>query len=1058
MATECETIRERFELYLLDELPPADADAVRSHLRGCPDCQSAMADAAAMLEAVDRSLREPAAPPELADRVLAAIDRRARRRRLRWVPVAAAACVAAAVVLSVWAPWAARPTKPALTVADLVGCRIEASRPTKGGPGGTGGGATVEGAPGAARGGGAPRFEVLSGRRIRLDEGELTLSVEPTGERFVVETPAGAATVLGTRFRVNTHPLEGGQAMRTARFVTMVMVLSGLVQFSNEYGTALAADGETVVAMEDAAPVKHAAKLANRFGNHYKPVPVNVKPAVPPYALPVDLDAADSLADILTKLRLEDKALLAKQGFSVYPRLGRENDDFVKFYGDLKKLEVPVYVTSDSVLHLYHIQFDKILKTAEETEFIPALEALLGSLDGHLTVTAMKDRPSPAEQSARGLARSYLHVALRLLTDRSDDRPLLEALRKDVEAAGRRSWGISGKHREAMKCFTNTNAAYAAVNGVPTRGKEAALRLIDVELAAIDATRPKANVLPVAQEVAVADELKLIAAHEGWSESPLFVWQEDYSQYVPRGHYTRSPALKRYFKSMMWLGRMTFLLKGGEPWGPGKDYLVSEEESRRQTLAAALLTDALEKAKLDDGVAALEVWRRIYDVTAFMVGQADDLGYDEYKPALTVALGAGWRPSGLGSKLAFFKLKKELVRLSPPAIYSGTGNVISFDPAALAGMANEAELDCVLASTIGFRLMGQRFVPDSYWMGKLVFPTVGAPTARHDPAPFTQAMTAAGPRRCFPRGLDVAALLGSGRAATILSERGDTAYDGYDKAMAKLKGEVAQLSDAEWNFNLYWSWLHCLKPLLVEFGKGYPTYMQQTAWQDKELAAALGSWSELRHDTILYVKQSYSMKAGAARRIPAPRPGYVEPVPEVYARLLALARLTKNRMGAMKCLDEEMTRRLDATETLLARLLDISKRELENQVLKEEDYEYIRTFGGAMRSACLGRGSRDEARDELKTTLVADVHTDGNTEQVLEEATGQLGVIVVVNKLPDGKLYASCGPVFTYYEFKQPMKDRLTDETWIKMLTDGKGRYDLLPDWYRAGLGAGWGD
>ena len=1054
MATECDTIREQFELYLLDDLPPAGADAVRSHLRGCPGCQSAMAGAAAMLETVDRALREPAAPPELADRVLAAMDRRARRRRLRWVPVAAAACLAAAVIVSVWAPWATRPTKPALTVDDLVGCRIETASAAKGGIGGP------EGPGGAAaRGGSGPRFEVLGPRRIRLEEGELALSVEPTGERFVVETPAGAATVLGTRFRVNTHPLGGGQAMRTAKFVTMVMVLSGLVQFSNEYGMAVAADGETVVATEDSAPVKHAAKLADRFGNHYKPVPVDVKPAVPAYTLPVDLDAADSLADIVTKLRLADKALLAKHGFAVYPRLGDENDDFAKFYGDLKKMELPVYVTSDSVLHLYHLQFDKILKTAEETEFIPALEALLGSLDGHLAAGAAKDRlPSAAEQSARGLARSYLHVALRLLTDRSDDRPLLEALRKDVEAAGRRSWGISGKHREAMKCFTDSNAAYAAVNSVPTRGKEAALKLIDAELGAIDATKPKDNLLPVAQEVAIAEELKLMAAHEGWAESPLFVWQEDYSQYVPRGHYTQSPALKRYFKAMMYLGRMTFLVKGGEPWGPGKAYLVSEEESRRQTLAAALLTDALDKAKLDDGVKALDVWRRIYDVTAFMVGQADDLGYEEYKPALDATLGARWRPQQLGGKAAFFKLKKELARLSPPAIYSGTGNVISFDPAALAGMANEAELDRVLVSTMGFRLMGQRFVPDSYWMGKLVFPTVGAPTARHDPAPFTLAMTAAGPRRCFPRGLDVAALLGSNRAAAILNERGDTAYDGYDKAMAKLKGEVAQLSDADWNFNLYWSWLHCLKPMLVEFGAGYPTYMQQAAWQDKELAAALGSWSELRHDTILYVKQSYTMRAGAAPRIPAPRPGYVEPVPEVYARLLALARLTKDRMAAMKCLDEEMTRRLDATETLLARLLEISKRELENQVLKEEDYEYIRKFGGAMRTACVGGGFRDEARDELKTTLVADVHTDGNTLEVLEEATGQLAVIVVVNKLPDGKLYASCGPVFTYYEFKQPMKDRLTDGTWIEMLAEGKGRYDLLPDWYRAGLGAGWGN
>ena len=35
--------------------------------------------------------------------------------------------------------------------------------------------------------------------------------------------------------------------------------------------------------------------------------------------------------------------------------------------------------------------------------------------------------------------------------------------------------------------------------------------------------------------------------------------------------------------------------------------------------------------------------------------------------------------------------------------------------------------------------------------------------------------------------------------------------------------------------------------------------MQTTAWQDKELNITLASWAELRHDTILYVKQSYTM-------------------------------------------------------------------------------------------------------------------------------------------------------------------------------------------------------
>ncbi|MEN8209628.1 MAG: DUF3160 domain-containing protein, partial [Candidatus Fermentibacteria bacterium] len=66
---------------------------------------------------------------------------------------------------------------------------------------------------------------------------------------------------------------------------------------------------------------------------------------------------------------------------------------------------------------------------------------------------------------------------------------------------------------------------------------------------------------------AVNTEIALIEEHAGFDDSPVMSYREDYSQYVPRGHYTSSPELERYFKAMMWLGRLTFILNGGEPSG-----------------------------------------------------------------------------------------------------------------------------------------------------------------------------------------------------------------------------------------------------------------------------------------------------------------------------------------------------------------------------------------------------------------------------------------------------------------------------------------------------------
>ena len=67
-----------------------------------------------------------------------------------------------------------------------------------------------------------------------------------------------------------------------------------------------------------------------------------------------------------------------------------------------------------------------------------------------------------------------------------------------------------------------------------------------------------------------------------------------------------------------------------------------------------------------------------------------------------------------------------------------------------------------------------------------------------------------------------------------------------------------------------------------------------------------------------------------------------------------------------------------------------------------------------------------------RMALVADVHTDSNTRQVLEEGVGDAFPIYVV-VMVEGEQVVAVGGVFSYYEFKQPMSDRLTDEAWQAM-------------------------
>jgi len=43
-------------------------------------------------------------------------------------------------------------------------------------------------------------------------------------------------------------------------------------------------------------------------------------------------------------------------------------------------------------------------------------------------------------------------------------------------------------------------------------------------------------------------------------------------------------------------------------------------------------------------------------------------------------------------------------------------------------------------------------------------------------------------------------------------------------------------------------------------------------------------------------------------------------------------------------------------------------------------------------------------------------------------------LIIVACPLPNGSVFLAAGPVLSYYEFKHPMSDRLTDEAWRQLL------------------------
>lgn len=659
--------------------------------------------------------------------------------------------------------------------------------------------------------------------------------------------------------------------------------------------------------------------VATEFGT-YRPYLADFSPNAPEYTVEPDLSNVVNYSDVAWRLGAADSIFLLQNHFTVKKSQYKQLYDI---YNESTWNATPIFVTTDAVLHIYHVLYDGLLSEIEVQKFVETLALLTETLiDSTASLHSQSKKPETREALLHNLA--FLSVGKKLLK------------------------GADASVPEIVSAFVDS-------------------------------------------------ELVLISDHDGFHCSPVLgpFSELDYSQFQPRGHYTRNDTLEAYFQTMMWYGWTIFTMEP-ELFG---------ELASRHTLQALLLVQML-YALESNGSTQVELWGSIYESTVFFVGKTDDPNVRDYRNIADMIYGSDFLslpPDSLADASLLESFMTEAQKLPEPAIPNWIyGTFLTYK---------------------GFRFMGQRFIPDSYMFARLVLPEVEG--------------------RLFPKGLDVMAILGSERAYTLLdSLYEETSYPNYSPRMTEFKTEFSNKPPEEWAQNLYWNWLYCLMPLLYTKGAGYPFFMRTLAWADKELLTALASWAELRHDTILYAKQSMS-PCGIP---PGPPKSYVEPNPHLYARLASLVRYTREGLHSRDLLLEEFREKLELFETLLLFLRDISIKELENIPLSATEYENIFCFGRLLEF--LVSDSQDpqhlwDANTE-DMAVVADVHTDSNTDQCLEEGVGYpLEIFVIVHE--GGITRITQGAIFSYYEFPQPIAERLTDETWREMLTGDAP--PPMPEW-----------
>ncbi len=499
--------------------------------------------------------------------------------------------------------------------------------------------------------------------------------------------------------------------------------------------------------------------------------------------------------------------------------------------------------------------------------------------------------------------------------------------------------------------------------------------------------------LDPALQAGVKAHVDRILKHEGFqdvrypsAETPEPV---DYSLFQVRGHY-RSSALVGYFLAMTWYGVLPLPL------------------------------DRRSFELLDAAGPDMERWDRIDRLVGAFMGRPVDVTLSHLRAL------RHQHPGLLRPKASFGAVQARLRTMLGPLQVRGAG-------AALGRGKRPLRL----------RLFPRRVGLDTEVFKQLTHPDVAL--------------------RGWPSALDVFATLGSATADAHAraAEREAAWFEAYGKTLDGLRATAPERLGALAPTDLYHAWLALLatlaRPLDADAVARLP-FARSSAWQDRKLLSALAGYAQLKHDAVLYAFQDYSAECDSGRpvvvfveqpELPEPR-GFVDPEPELFRGLAALSERVYAALAGGEApavhdpwADDPAAEALNG-RTLALRLAKLAERCRAGRELEPEDYAWLREVGGTLEALFLGQPKPralgyvgDEGRLERGVTLVADVHTNVTSQQALTEAVGLLHDLYVA--VPDrvGQRLTQ-GGLYSYYELRVPMAERLTDEAWWARLKAGR--------------------
>ncbi len=521
----------------------------------------------------------------------------------------------------------------------------------------------------------------------------------------------------------------------------------------------------------------------------------------------------------------------------------------------------------------------------------------------------------------------------------------------------------------------------------------------------------------------------------------------DFTKFKPRGHYTESQELSNYFRAVTWLGLMDLkVFDSARQFRMAQVLSTILPDDSQGTLGMKALDNLLGAlVGPNDSMTPFEMRTFTDDHSISSVLQLDDEAISYYQGELV--------REGYGQQLIISQ-------------YLGS-NPFSSEPREF---------------PISFTVLGQRYTIDSEVFTNVVYDRIIVDDKKI--------------KRPLPAAFDAMFALGDNLALELLSDELDEySYSGNLACMRKI---IDTRDDAFWAGSVYHSTLKNLENTR-SVSENAPAVFQQKPWAKKMLSARLGFWSQLRHDNLLYIKQSST--SGVMCEYPD---GYVEPYPEFYKGMSETAQNLKNvfetyldtleTSGFYSTYSDSYTYNSNYNEyfssyakthpiaylenfsSLCNTLTSMAEKELNGESFSSEEISFIQNwykevdkFGCGYSKIYKGKifqfnyeifrimstyddemsyyfdESTAEDPDNPEPIYfafepeIADVHTCPESTifplQILSVATGGVLPVFTAVENPFGDVVLYTGAAYDYYEFSDDV--RYSDEEWEALFDAG---------------------